>query len=106
MMNIVQQTAGSIGTAVMSVILTNQVQHSRSASAYSGVTQGQIPAAKFTAAQLADGRSSLAGAFGHTYLVALILIVLCLAPALFLPRRKIEKADQQAEDVAVPVAIH
>jgi EmrB/QacA subfamily drug resistance transporter len=106
MMNIVQQTAGSIGTAVMSVILTNQVQHSPSASAYSGVTQGQIPAAKFTADQLADGRSSLAGAFGHTYLVALILIVLCLAPALFLPRRKIEKAEQQAGDVAVPVAIH
>ena len=35
LMNIVQQTGGSIGTAVMSVILTNQVHDSPAASAYS-----------------------------------------------------------------------
>ncbi|WP_203923591.1 DHA2 family efflux MFS transporter permease subunit [Rugosimonospora africana] len=106
MMNIVQQTAGSIGTAVMSVILTNQVQHSPAATVYSAVTQGLVPVKQVAPSLLAQGRSALAGAFGHTYLIALILIALCIVPALFLPRRRIEKAEQQPEDVAVPVSIH
>jgi EmrB/QacA subfamily drug resistance transporter len=105
MMNIVQQTAGSIGTAVMSVILTNQVQGSQAAQTYSRVMQGTEPADRVPAGLLAQGRSALAGAFGHTYVVALVLIVLCIVPALFLPRRKIEKAEPE-ESVAVPVAMH
>jgi EmrB/QacA subfamily drug resistance transporter len=106
MMNIIQQTAGSIGTAVMSVILTNQVQGSPAASKYSSVMQGTTPANQVPAGVLAQGRSSLAHAFGHTYVVAVVLIVLCVVPALFLPRRKIDKAEPQREDVAVPVAVH
>jgi MFS family permease len=106
MMNIIQQTAGSIGTAVMSVILTNQVLGSPAASAYSAVTQGTVPANQVSPGLLAQGRSSLAHAFGHTYVIAVVLIILCVVPALFLPRRKIEKAEPQREDVAVPVAIH
>jgi MFS family permease len=105
MMNIVQQTAGSIGTAVMSVILTNQVLNSKAASAYSAVTQGAVPASQVPAGVLSQGRSSLAHAFGHTYTVALVLIILCIVPALFLPRKRVEAAAEQ-KDAAVPVNVH
>jgi EmrB/QacA subfamily drug resistance transporter len=105
MMNIIQQTAGSIGTAVMSVILTNQVLASPTATAYSAVTQGRIPASQVPAPVLEAGRSSLATAFGHTYVVGLVLIVLCVVPAFFLPRKKIQAAVPQ-EEIAVPTAIH
>ncbi|MEV0720111.1 DHA2 family efflux MFS transporter permease subunit [Asanoa sp. NPDC050611] len=106
MMNIVQQTAGSIGTAVMSVILTNQVLDSPEASAYSAVTQGRVQAADVPPEVLTAGQSSLAGAFGNTWLVAVVLLALCLVPALFLPRRRIEKAADSPEEALVPVGMH
>jgi EmrB/QacA subfamily drug resistance transporter len=103
LMNIIQQTAGSIGTAVMSVILTNQVLGDPAASAYSAVTQGRTPASQVPPEMLAQGRSGLADAFGGTYLVGLILVALCIVPALFLPRKKIDRApEQQQPEVAVP----
>jgi EmrB/QacA subfamily drug resistance transporter len=95
MMNIIQQTAGSIGTATMSVILTNQVLGSKAATAYSAVTQGRVPTNQVPPGVLAQGQSALANAFGHTYTVGLILIVLCLVPALLLPRMRIEGATEQ-----------
>jgi hypothetical protein len=105
LMNIIQQTAGSIGTAVMSVILTNQVLGDPAASAYSAVTQGRTPASQVPPEVLAQGKSGLADAFAGTYLVGLILVALCIVPALFLPRRRIDRApDQQQPEVAVPAA--
>jgi MFS family permease len=95
MMNIIQQTAGSIGTATMSVILTNQVLNSKAATAYSAVTQGLVPANQVPTGVLEQGRSALANAFGHTYTVGLILIIACIVPALLLPRKKIESAAEQ-----------
>ena len=70
-MNIVQQTGGSIGTAVMSVVLTNQIKDSpaaervlrRRARARSRPTRCRPPV-------LAAGPGALAEAFGNTYLVA------------------------------------
>jgi EmrB/QacA subfamily drug resistance transporter len=106
LMNIVQQAGGSIGTAVMSVILTNQVLGNPAASAYSAVTQGVVPADQVPPAMLIEGQSSLADAFGGTYLVALALIVLCLVPALFLPRKRIERAMEQEDEQGVPMLVH
>jgi EmrB/QacA subfamily drug resistance transporter len=104
MTNIVQQTAGSIGTAVMSVILTNQVLNSPSASLYSAYKQGAIPAGQVPPPPvLAEGQAALAGAFGNTYVVAVVLILLCIIPALFLPRKKIAPAEGQSEKVLMPV---
>jgi MFS family permease len=97
MMNIIQQAAGSIGTAVMSVILTNQVLESQAASTFLGVQQKAIPAEAVPPAVLAEGQSALASAFGSTYMIALVLIVLCIIPALFLPRKKIERTAEQGE---------
>jgi EmrB/QacA subfamily drug resistance transporter len=105
LMNIIQQAAGSIGTAVMSVILTNQVLGSPAASAYSAVTQGGVPSNQVPPDVLSQGQSSLADAFGSTYTVALVLIILCVVPALFLPRRAIDPAVEQ-EKVRVPAAMH
>ncbi len=105
MMNIIQQTAGSIGTAVMSVILTNQVLHSPAATAYSAVTQGAVPADSVPPEVLAAGRSALADAFGNTYVVAVVLILCCIVPALFLPRRKVQADPQRQEELAA-AALH
>ncbi len=75
LMNIVQQTAGSIGTAVMSVVLTNQL---------AGVASATSPL---------DAMKVSADAFGTTFTVALVLILLTFVPAYFLPRKKIVPTD-------------
>lgn len=102
MMNIVQQTAGSIGTATMSVVLTGQVLASPAATAYNAVTQGAVAAGKIPAPMLAAGRSALAHAFGHTYTVGLMLIICCLIPAFFMPRRKVARDTALGEQ---PVSV-
>jgi EmrB/QacA subfamily drug resistance transporter len=105
MMNIVQQVAGAIGTAVMSVILTNQVLASQAASTYFAVQQGQVPKEAVPPPVLAQGQQALAEAFGSTYTIALVLIALCVIPALFLPRKKIERTPEQGEQPAL-TAVH
>ncbi|MDH6224243.1 MULTISPECIES: DHA2 family efflux MFS transporter permease subunit [Streptomyces] len=105
MMNIVQQTAGSIGTAVMSVIFTNRVLDDPAAGTYSAVVQEKVPADQVPPALLEQGRTALAESFGGTYTVALALIVACLVPALFLPRRKSVVKDGQAQGPSV-TAMH
>jgi EmrB/QacA subfamily drug resistance transporter len=107
LMNIVQQTGGSIGTAVMSVVLTNQIKDSPAAGAFFAVRQGAVPPEQVPPPLLAEGPGALAHAFGNTYLVAVLLIVACIVPAFFLPRRKIERTpEQEAEAAAVPAALH
>src|SRR5690606_5027974 len=93
LMNIIQQAAGSVGTAVMSVILTNATLSRPAAMMYSGALQqpgttvDQIPDAIRI-----PGQSALAESFNSTFWVALVLIVLCLVPAAFLPRKRPEVA--------------
>ena len=110
MMNIVQQTAGSIGTATMSVIFTNAVLSSEPAKLYGGVLQGVVPADQLPPGAVEAGKSAFADAFGHTYLIALVLIVACLIPAFFLPRRKTTPPPvgptADGEAAPAPVLIH
>jgi hypothetical protein len=101
-MNIIQQAAGSIGTAVMSVILTNQILGDPSAATFSGVLQGQVPADQVPAPVLEAGRAALAGAFGHTFTVASILIVFCLVPAFFLPRKGVQASANDGAPILTP----
>ncbi|AYJ51820.1 DHA2 family efflux MFS transporter permease subunit [Rhodococcus sp. P1Y] len=86
LMNIVQQTAGSIGTAVMSVVLTNQMKN---------VAQASSPT---------EALDISASAFGTTFMVALVLIVLTFVPAYFLPRKKI--APSEGVDASKPILLH
>ncbi|HLS75568.1 MAG TPA: DHA2 family efflux MFS transporter permease subunit [Nocardia sp.] len=69
LMNIINQAAGSIGTAIMSVVLSNAL------------------ADRFTPAG-PPGPADAADAFAHTYLVALVFAALTLIPAYFLPRTR------------------
>jgi MFS family permease len=81
LMNIIQQVAASVGTAVFTVLLTNNVKNLHPSSP-------------------ADALDATAGAFGNVFLVAAILTVLCLIPAAFLPRTKSETTHDQ------PIVLH
>jgi len=106
LMNIVQQSAGSIGTAVMSVILTNQVLNRPAASTYVGTIQTGVPVDQVPAEISGPGQASLADAFGATFWVALVLIVLCLVPAFFLPRKRAADITDEADAPAAAIPMH
>jgi EmrB/QacA subfamily drug resistance transporter len=63
LMNINQQVASSIGTALFSVLLTSALNSSP---------------------------HDIGGSYGHVFLIATILVACCFAPAVFLPRTKTE----------------
>ncbi|MGQ4615232.1 DHA2 family efflux MFS transporter permease subunit [Nocardia sp. R7R-8] len=101
LMNIVNQTAGSIGTATMSVVLTNLLNNQPLArpaimANFDPSLAGQLPPGAVD-----TGLQQAAEAFSHTYVVALVLIVLTLIPASFLPRTKTK--NPQAADAATVV---
>jgi EmrB/QacA subfamily drug resistance transporter len=106
LMNIVQQAGGSIGTAVMSVVLTNLVKNDQVAGTFLAVKQGAVPAEQVPPQVLAAGPAALADAFGSTYVLAVTLVALCLIPALFLPRRRITRSETPEGTPAVPVGMH
>lgn len=84
-MNIVQQAAGGIGAAVMSIILASLLAGKFGVS----TSEGQLAAT----ALLMNPRThdvaagAAADAFASTFLWALVLIAVCLIPALFLPKK-------------------
>jgi len=86
--NIVQQIGGSIGTAVLSVVLTNQL----TSTPPDGVAPLEF---------MADG-------FGTTFMVAFVLVLLALIPVAFLPRKKEESHFDDDEDgaTAAPIMMH
>ncbi|WP_051090876.1 DHA2 family efflux MFS transporter permease subunit [Smaragdicoccus niigatensis] len=118
LMNIVNQSGGSIGTAIMSMILTVKY-----ASAPAGIKLPDGTAmssvdvayaswdAKFYAMIqgipgidkiIAAGFDAAAAAFAFTFLIALILIVLTLIPSFLLP----SKAPVKKEGEPAPVLVH
>ena len=103
-LNITQQVAASIGTALFSVLLTNGLKGSDNlallgqvgaledqpgklaeALGRAGLTPGDLPLLQARA--LAD----MADAFSSVFVVATILVACCLIPAAFLPRSKPRK---------------
>lgn len=83
--NIIQRGTGAIGTALLSVVLANQLTDrlpaTQGAGGGLGAAQAIPPAARDKLAPL------IADAFGHTYVWALVLVSLAVIPALFLPWR-------------------
>lgn len=110
LMNIVQQTAGSIGTAIMSVILTAQLaSHALAGPAVASQANEEAAAAlALPPAAMSEGLSQAAESFGVTFLVATGLILLALIPTFFLPRKAIRPPSEvDGESVtAPPVMIH
>ncbi|RLV48419.1 DHA2 family efflux MFS transporter permease subunit [Nocardioides mangrovicus] len=85
LLNITQQVAASIGTALFSVLLTNGLKD----------VDLRGPAG--------DVLSGMAGAFGTVFIVATVLVACCLVPAFLLPRRRPEQAtpDEAGSERAV-----
>jgi EmrB/QacA subfamily drug resistance transporter len=103
LLNIQQQVAASIGTALFSVILTNQLKDSDfisagAALAKAGEDQSMVAAImeKFglTQEQLANLPAlilgDIAGSYATVFGVATLLVATVLVPAFFLPRRPAE----------------
>jgi EmrB/QacA subfamily drug resistance transporter len=101
-LNILQQVGASIGTAVMSVILTAALTN-RLPGAPSGGGLGQ--SGKGLSPSVRD---LMAGAFGHTYIWATALVAVAFGAAFFLPRRKPEPIadDEPGDESAAPVLMH
>jgi EmrB/QacA subfamily drug resistance transporter len=107
LLNIIQQIASSVGVAVMSVILTNHLNSSPLALPAMGSLKDP---------SLLDGIGGVAGrvagladaakAFADTYWVAWALVVLCLIPAYFLPRKHEEAHLLDDEQAVPPVVVH
>ncbi|MGW5309348.1 DHA2 family efflux MFS transporter permease subunit [Nocardia thailandica] len=86
LMNIVNQTAASIGTAIMSVVLAGQLTDAAKIGIASNITPELV--AGVPQPVIDAGLDQAADAFSNTYLVAVILAALTLIPAFFLPRSK------------------
>jgi len=80
LLNITQQIAASVGVAIMSVVLTNQIKDQRS-----------LPV-------IADG-------YATTFWVAFVLVALTLIPAFLLPRKHEESQSPDQEGVP-PAVVH
>ncbi len=105
LLNITQQIASSVGVAVMSVILTNNLKESP--LAIPAIASWKDPALADQMGQTAvtQGLSDAAQAFADTFLVAAILVTLTLIPASFLPRKH-EESHLLDEQGVPPVPIH
>jgi EmrB/QacA subfamily drug resistance transporter len=87
--NIIQRVGGSIGTAMLSVVLTHQLS-----SRLPGAREGGLAAAQSVPPGERERIApSIAEAFGHTFWWAAAILALAVIPALLLPRHKPEPAD-------------
>jgi EmrB/QacA subfamily drug resistance transporter len=107
LLNIVQQIASSVGVAIMSVILTNNIESyplARPATLtwFDPSIANQIGGAGAVAKGLADA----AHAFASTYWVAAILVACTFIPAFFLPRNHEESHLLDDTQAATPVVMH
>ncbi|MEU8347564.1 DHA2 family efflux MFS transporter permease subunit [Spirillospora sp. NPDC048832] len=96
MLNIIQQVSASMGTALMSVLLANQLT-----AKLGGGAGGEIGSTeKVPPAIMEKIAGPMADAFQHTYWYAVGLIALAFLPALLLPRKK---PDTAAVDAPMPI---
>ncbi|WP_426243227.1 DHA2 family efflux MFS transporter permease subunit [Nocardioides sp. LHG3406-4] len=109
LLNITQQVAASMGTALFSVILTNEIKGSDTAPLFLAAKPADgdpsklaaiadqlgLPVDQFTALA-AQGQLPLADSFATVFIVATILVACCLIPAAFLPRKKVAPVDPAA----------
>ncbi|MEV0155158.1 DHA2 family efflux MFS transporter permease subunit [Micromonospora sp. NPDC050686] len=125
LVNILQQIGGSVGAAVMSVILTNELNGSRPIPGVTDpsgkpVTEAGLAIASQQRPELLQqipvppalverGLDFAADAFATTFWVAFVLVLLTFIPAAFLPRRREPSHlldGEQGEEPRTPVAIH
>jgi EmrB/QacA subfamily drug resistance transporter len=101
-LNIIQQVAASIGTALLSVLLFNEVKD-RMAPLVANAPAGAAPDVTTSIADLPEPlRTQIANlmseAYSSTFVWALVLLALAFIPALFLPRGKTAAAPGTPQD--------
>ena len=109
-LNIIQQVAASIGTALLSVILYNATTDKMAPLMEAAAAQGTPPPATNSIKDLPEPirtqvASLLADAFSSTFVWALILLALAFIPALLLPRGKSQPTAvpaDPAEEITEP----
>jgi MFS family permease len=89
-LNVVQRVGGSIGTAVLAVVLSHQIAKIVPVAA-AGET-GMQTMRNMSPAMYTESLPALGRAFGHTFMWSLAVIVLGLIAASFLPRQKVTAA--------------
>jgi EmrB/QacA subfamily drug resistance transporter len=94
-LNVLQRVGGSVGAALLIVILQNRIISSLGEGAQGGVSGGALPEA--ARSRVAE---PLAEAFAHTFWYALVLSVAALIPAALLVRQE-RRTMRQAEALAV-----
>jgi hypothetical protein len=90
-MNIIRQGGASIGTAILSVILTAEVTSHLGADGGIGAIRALSPA------QQAAAQEPLASSFASTFVWALVLLGIAFIPALFMALGKWEPAAADGE---------
>jgi EmrB/QacA subfamily drug resistance transporter len=103
LMNIVQQVAASIGTALFSVLLTNGFKSSPAVGEVQQTLAGGADPAALDPAVVATAATDMADAFADSFLVGTILVALCLVPAAMLPRRRPPAASEPSHE---PIIMH
>ncbi|MEE2031914.1 DHA2 family efflux MFS transporter permease subunit [Rhodococcus chondri] len=101
LMNIVQQAAGSIGTATMSVILTSRVISPEGSPEGTSGQPDSDALAQLPPEMQQSVLGSLADAFGDTFLVATLIMVVALIPAALLPRTRTTRSTEESGAAAV-----
>jgi EmrB/QacA subfamily drug resistance transporter len=94
--NVIQRIAGSVGTALLAVVLQRAI-----ASSLPGADGGIGSLAALSADERARVAPALADAFGTTFWVAFGLVAAAVVPALLLPRTRRTAAPEEA---SAPVA--
>jgi EmrB/QacA subfamily drug resistance transporter len=106
LLNITQQIASSVGVAVISVVLTNNLKGESLALPAIAAQRDPTLADKIGgAAGVAKGLVQAAESFASTYWVAACLVLLTFVPVYFLPRKS--EATHLLDDEGVPpVVVH
>ena len=90
-MNVVQRVGGSMGTALLAVVLSHQMAKILPGAAAGGAGMHAMQA--MSPAMRASVLPALGGAFGHAFAWALGIIMLGLVAACFLPRSKLVRTQ-------------
>jgi EmrB/QacA subfamily drug resistance transporter len=106
LINVVQQIAGSIGTAVIGVLLANNIAASPDAGLV--IAHNNAPAATPGTALPPLAFVHAASVFGATFLVSVVLIAVALVPAYFLPRTTVavDQTDAGGGDFHAQIVMH
>jgi EmrB/QacA subfamily drug resistance transporter len=93
LMNILSQVGSSCGTAIIAVVLTNNLKHQQGAQEAIGAQLHALPPGVHLPQRLLEtGLTNGGHGFGYTFIVSVALIACCLIPAAFLPRSKAAQA--------------